>query len=322
MHTGWIGGLILLLGVTALIVGRAEEREFVEIFYHAAPRWLVVAAILQALTYVCAAAGWQITLARLGQYRPLRGLIPLGLAKLFTDQAVPSAGLSGNVLLVYALRRRQIPREAAMRTIMVGMVAYYGAYALCVAVAMLILWHLGDMNRLLLALATAFSLLAVMVPLGVFWLRKHPQFLPVGCLRKSPLAREMLAALETTPPVLGAPALIARVAAMQSTVFVLDAATLFVMLRAVGNPTAFAPAFAGFIIASVVATLMVVPGGLGTFEGTAVAMLHLFGVPLAPALAATLLLRGFTFWLPMLPGLWLARREMRQNGNRPEREAK
>jgi len=28
------------------------------------------------------------------------------------------------------------------------------------------------------------------------------------------------------------------------------------------------------------------------------------------ALAATLLLRGLTFWLPMVPGLWLARREM------------
>jgi hypothetical protein len=28
------------------------------------------------------------------------------------------------------------------------------------------------------------------------------------------------------------------------------------------------------------------------------------------AVAATLLLRGFTLWLPMLPGLWLARREM------------
>lgn len=322
MHTGWIGGLILLLGVTALIVGRAEERQFVEIFYQAAPVWLLVAAILQALTYVCAAAGWQLTLASLGQHRPLRGLIPLGLAKLFTDQAVPSAGLSGNVLLVYALSRRQIPRDVAMRTILVGMVAYYGAYALCVAVAMLILWLLGDMNRLLLTLATTFSLLAVMVPLGVFWLRQHPRFLPGGWLRKSPLAREMLASLETTPPLLGPPALIARVVALQSAVFVLDAGTLYVMLRAVGNPTAFAPVFAGFIIASVVATLMVVPGGLGTFEGTAVAMLHLFGVPLAPALAATLLLRGFTFWLPMLPGLWLARREMHQNGNRPEGEAK
>jgi Mg2+-importing ATPase len=35
------------------------------------------------------------------------------------------------------------------------------------------------------------------------------------------------------------------------------------------------------------------------------------GVPVAVALAATLLFRGLSFWLPMLPGLWLAHRELR-----------
>jgi len=39
-------------------------------------------------------------------------------------------------------------------------------------------------------------------------------------------------------------------------------------------------------------------------------MLATLGVPLEAALTATLILRGFTFWLPMLPGLWLARREI------------
>jgi hypothetical protein len=33
------------------------------------------------------------------------------------------------------------------------------------------------------------------------------------------------------------------------------------------------------------------------------------GTGIEPALTATLLLRGFTLWLPMLPGLWLMHRE-------------
>jgi hypothetical protein len=41
-----------------------------------------------------------------------------------------------------------------------------------------------------------------------------------------------------------------------------------------------------------------------------VAALHLQGQPIAVALTSTLLLRGLTFWLPMLPGLLLARREV------------
>jgi uncharacterized membrane protein YbhN (UPF0104 family) len=48
-------------------------------------------------------------------------------------------------------------------------------------------------------------------------------------------------------------------------------------------------------------------------------MLSLLGVPAAAGLAATLLLRGFTFWLPMLPGLWLARRELSRRWPGPRR---
>lgn len=40
-------------------------------------------------------------------------------------------------------------------------------------------------------------------------------------------------------------------------------------------------------------------------------MLGLMGVPIEAALSATLLLRGFTVWLPMLPGMWLARWALR-----------
>jgi hypothetical protein len=36
----------------------------------------------------------------------------------------------------------------------------------------------------------------------------------------------------------------------------------------------------------------------------------LLGIPVEAALTSTLLLRGFTLWLPMLPGLWLAKREL------------
>jgi uncharacterized membrane protein YbhN (UPF0104 family) len=37
----------------------------------------------------------------------------------------------------------------------------------------------------------------------------------------------------------------------------------------------------------------------------------MIGVPIAAALAATLLYRGFSYWLPMLPGILFARRETR-----------
>jgi Mg2+-importing ATPase len=66
--------------------------------------------------------------------------------------------------------------------------------------------------------------------------------------------------------------------------------------------------FASFMIASVFRTMGIVPGGLGTFEATSVLTLRMVGVDLAVALSATLLFRGLSFWLPMLPGYWFSRR--------------
>ena len=71
--------------------------------------------------------------------------------------------------------------------------------------------------------------------------------------------------------------------------------------------------FASFMIASVAASIGPTPLGLGTFESACVATLALVGVRLELALTATLLLRGLTFWLPMLPGLRIARRELRSS---------
>jgi len=283
----------------------------VRLLRHSKPAWLLAAAALQGLTYLCAAAIWQRPLSRYGEHRPLKSLISLGLAKLFTDQAVPSAGLSGTLLVARALKRRGISRDLTMTALLVGLVAYYLAYAAAVAVTLLVLWFYGDLNKTTIILATVFSLLAAVVPLGVFWLHGHPDFEIPAWLKRVPGIKDIQDALAgASTNIFSSPGLIAQTFLLHFAVFVLDAATLSVMLRAVGTSAAFVPIFASFVIGSVVATIMVMPGGIGTFEGSAIAMLHMFGVPLEAALASVLLLRGFTFWLPMIPGLWLARREM------------
>jgi len=55
-------------------------------------------------------------------------------------------------------------------------------------------------------------------------------------------------------------------------------------------------------------SFVALPGGLGTFEASMVLMLRLAGIDLPVALSTTLLFRGLSFWLPMLPGWWLAHR--------------
>jgi glycosyltransferase 2 family protein len=104
------------------------------------------------------------------------------------------------------------------------------------------------------------------------------------------------------------PRLVFETVTLQSGIFLLDAATLWCTGRAVGL-NAVGSAFMSFILASVVATLSPIPLGLGSFEGTCTGLLHLMGGGLEASLAATLILRGLTLWLPMLPGLVMIRRE-------------
>jgi len=105
------------------------------------------------------------------------------------------------------------------------------------------------------------------------------------------------------------PRLVSEAAAWRVAIFVLDAATLWCTGRAVGLQVDIGGSFTSFVLASVVAALAPIPLGLGSFEGGRTGLLHLMGGGLEAGLAATPPLRGLTLWLPMLPGLWLIRRE-------------
>jgi uncharacterized protein (TIRG00374 family) len=277
----------------------------------AKPAWLLAGVLLQGGTYVCAAMILRRSLANLGVRQPLSRLIPLGLARLFTDQAVPSVGLSGTLLLVHSLERRGVPRGVSVGAMLTGLVAYYMAYTLLVAVALIVLWRRGELTDTVLTIATVFCLVAAVVPITLFWLRgSAAQHLPRFVTRLPPV-REVLAALSEAPSsLLSERRLLSELTLLQVGVFLLDAGTLSMMLFALAAPAKPDIVLASFVVASVAATLGWVPGGLGTFDATCVAMLHWHGVSLEAALAGTLLLRGFTFWLPMIPGLWLARREL------------
>jgi uncharacterized membrane protein YbhN (UPF0104 family) len=317
---GWLTGALLLGAVVLVATHQAEERALARLLSEAQPRWLLVAALLQVLTYGCAAAVWQRALAFRGDATRLLPLVPLGLAKLFTDQALPSAGVSGTLLVVRGLERRGVPRPAAVAAMLTGLVAYYFGYLLATLLALAVLWRHGELGLVFLLPAAAVGLIAVALPLAMLALRRQAVRRPPGWLERWPGMGDVTASLREAPAAsLFAPRVLAETVLLQLAIFVLDALTLGATLRAVASPVVPSLVFASFVVASLVSTLAWVPGGIGTFEGTCVALLHLHGVPVEAALAATLLLRGFSFWLPMVPGFALARREV---GTAPPRGAR
>jgi uncharacterized membrane protein YbhN (UPF0104 family) len=258
-----------------------------------------------------AASVWYAALGRVGAPRALRSLIPLGIAKLFTDQVLPSGGISGTLLVMRGLARRSVPAPLAMGALLVGLVSFYTAYGLAALVALVVLPFHHGFGLATITVVALFAVFVVGVPVSVLSVRWLPDGPWLRRLRRIPGAAPLLETVAAAPSApLRDPILMAKTTALQLAVFLLDAATLYVMLRALNQTASPLSVFASFMVADVVATVGPVPLGLGVFEGVSVAMLKMTDVRLEAALAATLLLRGFTFWLPMVPGLWLARREL------------
>jgi uncharacterized protein (TIRG00374 family) len=308
----WLTG-ILLLGLLALIVSRRdEELRFADLLRNIRPGWLLLAVLLQVGTYACSAATWHRVLAWQQIRTSFWRLLPLGPAKLFMDQMVPSAGLSGLLLVVKGLERRGVPDGPSVSAVVVGLLSFYLSNGIALLLALAFLALSGDLSRRLLGLALLAALILGGMVAAVLWLSRGKRGRVRDWLMRVPRLRGFLQELRAAPKeALHDHRLLATTTAWQCGIFLFDTATLTVCLAALGASATLTALFAALVIASLVATITLIPSGLGTFDATMLVMLGLAGVTTTQAVGALLLFRGFTLLLPLVPGLWLARREMK-----------
>jgi uncharacterized protein (TIRG00374 family) len=234
----------------------------------------------------------------------------LGVVKLFMDQAVPSAGISGNVLVGRALARRGLSHQSAVATVLAGLISFYIAYALATGAALVILWLTSHVSHFIMVLVTVFAVLLGLLLWALLWVTRGNRERVPRWLRNIKPVKKFLAGIGDHPPhVLRDGAFFIEATGLQLVLIALDAATLWAVLQSLGTTAPVAGVFAAFTMASVVAMISLLPAGLGTFDGTAIALLRASGVPFEAAVAATVLLRGLTFILPLVPGFFLARHE-------------
>jgi len=307
----WLLGLAALVAVVVVALRFAEGEELLRTVARVEPVWLLTAAGLQAATYLAEAQGWR-RVARAALFPlPLATAYQLSLAKLFIDQALPSGGISGTVFFARALGELGMPRPAVMAGVVVDIATYYGTYVICLAAALVVTLVRKEATVLVGVLTGVFAVFAVGVLVSALVLSGRGAGAISRRLARVPPARRLLRFLEDADPHLArSPRVLLAAGAWQLSVFVLDATTVWALIQASGVSVPLPGVFASFMISTLFRTLGVLPAGLGTFEATSVITLSLIGVPVAVALSATLLFRGLSFWLPMLPGLWLSRRAL------------
>ncbi len=85
----------------------------------------------------------------------------------------------------------------------------------------------------------------------------------------------------------------------------LNGVILYLAVVSVGGHMFLPLTIAVLSLGAVLGAAVPTPGGLGGIEAGILAGLIACGVPAAPALAATLIYRGLTYWAPIIPGLFV-----------------
>jgi uncharacterized protein (TIRG00374 family) len=308
----WIVSILMLIALIAVIYTHLGETEkFLALAKHANLWWLTLAAGLQVMTYVSAGLVWREVIVS-GKYHLSVGtLARLSIEQLTMNQLVPTSGMSGSFLVVRALRRRNIPGWLAMEALMIDVLGFWASFAAAAILSLITLWYYHRVTPIVVSLVGVFSLVVVGIPFLVFWLLRNRHWEPPERLRRRKLvARGLEWMKQVSASRVLHPRLLAIAALLHLGVFFLDAGTLWATLRAVGTHADPMTTFVAWTVGSIAGTVSFLPGGLGSFEAGCATTLALLGIDLEAALAGTLLLRGLTFWLPLLPGWMLAKREL------------
>jgi uncharacterized protein (TIRG00374 family) len=309
---GWFLAAMLVAGLVLAVLHWGDVKRFGSLLTQAKPLWLLAAVALQLSTYIGLAAQWWIVLRKGRTPEEGGDLLRLTFAKHFADQVVPTAGLSGNVLVVDRMVNLGVPRPNALAALLLQVIAYYISYALGALWVLVVLWWKSRSSLLLTSAVLVFLIIAIGIPWLTLWLhRRGQERLPSWVARWSKAQNFFKLIGEAPGKLVRDPALILSLTALNLAVFVADAATMQTCLLALGVHAPLSAGYVAFMFASIAVILGPIPMGLGSFEAVSIAMLRLFGVPFEAALSATLLFRGFTLWLPLIPGGLLLRREMK-----------
>lgn len=309
----WGLAVLVVAGLVTFILHVSDLTAFVGTIRAADPIWIAAALACQVTTYICAALVWNRALARSASVVAVGDLFGLAIVELFANQAMPTGGLSGSLIVVRGLIHRGVKGHIAVTALLVAALSYFAAYLMCAFAAFALLWHMGDFSNASAVLLVIFATVVAVIAGAVLVLtRSRGEFIPAFALAWRPVARLAAMLRQVRMDMLRDGRVVSASVALQFSVFFLDAATLWCACRAVDLHIGPGRAFVSFIFASIVATLSPIPLGLGTFEGTCIGMLHFLGAGLEASVAATLILRGLTLWLPMVPGLWMMRRETKR----------
>lgn len=300
-----LGMLFILLYV--VIPQWAAQKQTAERLQHVNPVLLLLAVGLQVASLLAYTVLTRVTLPAEPRLR-LWTVFRIQLSTKAVTNVVPGGSAAGGTLGFRLLTEGGVPSTAAGFTLATVGLGSAVVLNLILWVGLLISIPLNGYRTAYLTAAVIGVLLLGAAAALVYLLmegRHQAERALRAIARKIPFAEEETASrfvhqlADRLQELAHQPELVRRGALWATANWLLDAASLWVFLRAFGatvNPINLVVAYG---LAGVIAALPLTPGGLGVVETILPATLAGFGVPAGVALAGVLAWRFAQFWLPI-----------------------
>lgn len=336
---------IATLGVIAIILvfARDDLRHAWELM-HRVNLWLLLGLLvpLQILSYYAMGETLFSYLRSQGQTKRIS---PLGFARLalemnFVNHALPSAGVSGLSYMGWRLKHFGIAVSKSTTAQLVRIVATFGGFAIVMAVAVLLMWLDGTLNRWVSLTVTLLVLAIAFGTAGLVYLLENKKRLPQ-------LARFLVRAsnrtirfftldrvkqkITSTKPLesffedvrkdyhsIKAKKQVLFIPLAWGVAFTLfEVGMFYVTFVALGHPINPATLAVAWGIAGAASLLMVTPGGAGIYEFVMVAFLTASGVDPRVGIAGIVLTRVLLMVGTIIAGYYFYQQALLKHGKQP-----
>jgi putative heme transporter len=256
------------------------------------PRWVVAAMAFELLSFAGYVALLWLVGGRATSRLGFRESVQVTLGGAAATRLLPTAGVGGAALTVWALRRSGLTTARATRALFAFLVVLYAVFLISIAATGTLLALEGDGTLALTAVPAAGAVLVMALALGAGALGAAPA--GAGRVRSgvgvfgSGVRDAIAHVLSPDPRLLGAVAW-----------WGFDMAVLWAMLNAFGAPPALAVVILAYFVGQVGNTLPI-PGAV---SGGLVGVLLAFGVAADLAIVSVLAYRAIAIWLPAPIGL-------------------
>jgi uncharacterized membrane protein YbhN (UPF0104 family) len=288
-------GALAVAAVAFVLVAGGPLEAFADALRRAVdadPVWVAVAAAFELLSFAGYVGLLWLVGGRASSRLGLRESAQITMGGAAATRLLPTAGVGGAALTLWALRRSGLATRDATRTLLTFLVLLYSVFLGSVAIAGTVVAVRGDGPLVLTALPAALAVVGIALALAA---GLRPQRAGAGGRLRSAAGvlgggvSDAVATLRRPDPrLLGA-----------LVWWGFDLAVLWAMLNAFGAPPAFAVVVLAYFVGQVGNTIPI-PGAV---SGGLVGALLAFGVQADLAIVSVLAYRAVAIWLPAPIGL-------------------